>query len=400
MKVVVPLPMPGSWERRRGKYLFKRIKRDPIADEGVVTAFRDGQVTLRSKRREDGFTNAELEIGYQGIRAGDLVIHGMDGFAGAIGVSDSDGKASPVVHAYLSMDGNDPRFFAYLLRDLAINGFITSLAKGIRERSTAFDSEMFKCLDLPLPPVSQQKAIADYLDRETARIDALIEKKQQELGLFSEFRTAYISRELSQIRNQSPVKLKYLFRIVGGGTPTTDPSNWGGQVQWATPVDLAKSNGDAIASTERTLTSEGLQSQSRLVGASSIIISTRAPIGYVAQCVVPMSFNQGCKGLEPKIELDTRFFLHQMSTLAETLNSLGQGSTFKELSSESLSQVQLKMTDIATQRTISKRIDEKMLLIARAIVSTTKQIELLTERRQALITAAVAGELDIPEAAA
>ena len=56
--------------------------------------FRDGQVTLRSNRREDGFTNAVKEIGYQHIAKGDLVVHAMDGGFGAIGVSDSAGKAS------------------------------------------------------------------------------------------------------------------------------------------------------------------------------------------------------------------------------------------------------------------------------------------------------------------
>ena len=67
-------------------------------DDGVITCFRDGEVTLRSNRREDGFTMADKEIGYQGIDAGDLVVHGMDGFAGAIGISDSRGKASPVLN--------------------------------------------------------------------------------------------------------------------------------------------------------------------------------------------------------------------------------------------------------------------------------------------------------------
>lgn len=61
-----------------------------------MTCFRDGTVTLRKNRRLRGYTEATVEHGYQGIRKGDLVIHGMDAFAGAIGVSDSDGKGTPV----------------------------------------------------------------------------------------------------------------------------------------------------------------------------------------------------------------------------------------------------------------------------------------------------------------
>jgi type I restriction enzyme S subunit len=88
--------IPVEWAERRMKYLFTPLKRPVRDDDEVITAFRDGNVTLRRNRREEGFTFALQEIGYQGVRKGDLVIHGMDGFAGAIGISDSDGKATPV----------------------------------------------------------------------------------------------------------------------------------------------------------------------------------------------------------------------------------------------------------------------------------------------------------------
>ena len=88
--------LPEHWEERRGKFLFDLKKRPLREEDDVITAFRDGQVTLRTNRRTEGFTNSLKEIGYQGVRKGDLVIHAMDGFAGAIGVSDSDGKCSPV----------------------------------------------------------------------------------------------------------------------------------------------------------------------------------------------------------------------------------------------------------------------------------------------------------------
>lgn len=77
--------MPRHWKCIRGKYILRYIQKPIKEDDGVITCFRDGEVTLRSNRREEGFTMADKEIGYQGIDAGDLVVHGMDGFAGAIG---------------------------------------------------------------------------------------------------------------------------------------------------------------------------------------------------------------------------------------------------------------------------------------------------------------------------
>ena len=79
------------------KNILIQLKRVVKPDDNIITCFRDGEVTLRSKRREDGFTMSDKEIGYQGIEKNDLVVHGMDGFAGAIGLSDSRGKGSPVL---------------------------------------------------------------------------------------------------------------------------------------------------------------------------------------------------------------------------------------------------------------------------------------------------------------
>lgn len=90
--------IPATWNIIRGKYLLKYLQKPVKEDDGVITCFRNGEVTLRSNRREDGFTMSDKEIGYQGIDVGDLVVHGMDGFAGAIGISDSRGKASPVLN--------------------------------------------------------------------------------------------------------------------------------------------------------------------------------------------------------------------------------------------------------------------------------------------------------------
>ena len=90
--------MPAHWDVIRGKYILRYMQKPVREDDGVITCFRDGEVTLRSNRREDGFTMSDKEIGYQGIDVGDLVVHGMDGFAGSIGISDSRGKASPVLN--------------------------------------------------------------------------------------------------------------------------------------------------------------------------------------------------------------------------------------------------------------------------------------------------------------
>ena len=79
----IPL-IPSSWNVLKGKILFKEEKRPIRQQDEIVTCFRDGQVTLRKNRRLEGFTNSLKEIGYQGIRKGDLVIHNMDALQGLL----------------------------------------------------------------------------------------------------------------------------------------------------------------------------------------------------------------------------------------------------------------------------------------------------------------------------
>ena len=169
--------IPADWKITRGKNILTILDRPVKNDDGIITCFRDGEVTLRSNRREDGFTMSDKEIGYQGINVGDLVVHGMDGFAGAIGISDSRGKATPVLSV---MDSSqNKRYLMYYLRCAAFCGLFLSLSTGIRIRSCDTNWNKLKNIMYLLPPLDEQKEIAQYLDEKTAAIDSLVAKKNR-----------------------------------------------------------------------------------------------------------------------------------------------------------------------------------------------------------------------------
>lgn len=190
--------IPAHWEMVKLKNGFDMQKRPAIKSAGIVTAFRDGQVTLRSNRRIDGYTEGDKQIGYQTIHPGDLVIHAMDAFAGAIGVSDSLGKSTPVYSACIPKSGFNAHFYARALRHIALTGYISSLAKGVRERSTDFRWADAKELSIPKPPLEEQNSIVSFLNRETAQIDNLIGKQQQLIDLLAEKRQAIITRAVTK----------------------------------------------------------------------------------------------------------------------------------------------------------------------------------------------------------
>ncbi len=189
--------IPSSWQTERAKRLFTKMQRPVRPDDDVVTCFRDGRVTLRRNRRLRGFTEATVFSGYQGIRKGDLVIHGMDAFAGAIGVSDSDGKGTPVYNVCEPGPGVIASYYAHTVREMSRSQWILALAKGIRERSTDFRYEMFGNQIVPLPPPDEQAAIVRFLDHANRKIDGFIRAKRKLIGLLNEQKQAIIHRAVT-----------------------------------------------------------------------------------------------------------------------------------------------------------------------------------------------------------
>ncbi len=190
--------VPRHWGSGRAKTLFTKMSRPVRPEDEVVTCFRDGRVTLRKNRRLRGFTEATAFSGYQGIRSGDLVIHGMDAFAGAIGVSDSDGKGTPVYNVCQPRSDANAHYYAQLVRVMSQSQWILALAKGIRERSTDFRFETFGNQRIPLPPPSEQAAIVRFLDHANSRIERAIRAKRKIITLLNEQKQAIIHRAVTR----------------------------------------------------------------------------------------------------------------------------------------------------------------------------------------------------------
>lgn len=182
--------MPEHWECIKGKYVLKYLQKPVREDDGVITCFRDGEVTLRSNRREDGFTMSDKEIGYQGIDVGDLVVHGMDGFAGSIGISDSRGKASPVLNV---LDTEmDKKYVMYYLRSMAYSDVFLALATGIRVRSCDLRWNKLAELLYPVPPLDEQIKISAHIDDTLEEANAVISIKKKQLETLEEYKKSVI----------------------------------------------------------------------------------------------------------------------------------------------------------------------------------------------------------------
>jgi type I restriction enzyme S subunit len=156
----------------------------------LVTAYRDGQVTLRKLRRAEGYTEAAENSGYFVVSADDVVLHGLDGFAGAVGTAEASGACSPVYHVLRPLSDADPHYWGRMLRVLAVTGYLALFVTSTRER--AYDMrnwEVMGRIPVPVVPIHEQRRIGNVL----RKIPALRDVFDRSIALLQEHRQALIT---------------------------------------------------------------------------------------------------------------------------------------------------------------------------------------------------------------
>lgn len=150
-------------------------------------------------------------------------------------------------------------------------------------------------------------------------------------------------------------KIEQLGKIISGGTPSTTNENyWNGEVIWITPKDLSKNKSKYIYTGERNITKDGLDNSSaKLLLANSVLLSSRAPIGYLAIAGCELTTNQGFKSIicDESIVLP-EYLYYYLSTRIDELISISSGSTFLELSKSSFENFELNIHSIQDQQHI------------------------------------------------
>lgn len=189
--------IPANWRIEKGKHVLSVLSKPVLQDDDVVTCFRDGEVVLRNERRTEGFTMSDKEIGYQHIDKGDIVIHGMDGFAGSIGISKSTGKGSPVLVVCNPIKDN-PSHLVYYLRILANTNVFLALSTGIRQRSCDLKWNKISVLPFPLPSLPEQRTITTYLDEKCGEIDTLISLQEEMISELQAYKQSVITEAVTK----------------------------------------------------------------------------------------------------------------------------------------------------------------------------------------------------------
>lgn len=418
--------IPSDWEIIRGKNLLRLMNRPVRETDDVVTCFRDGEVVLRSERRTEGFTMSDKEIGYQGINKGDIVIHGMDGFAGSMGVSKSTGKGSPVLVVCNPKENDDSRYIVYYLRALAINNVFLALATGIRERSC--DLRWNKISELPFirPKAYEQKRIADFIDEKIKEIDGLITLHEQMIAKLTDYKQSVITEAVTKGLNPDVqlvpsgiewigdipekwrlAKMEYICSVitdfVASGSfeslrinvPYIDSPDYAMLVRTADLSGSAKSDKRVYISKH----SYDFLKNSNLFGGEIVLPNIGASVGDVY--LVPESlYNKmslGPNSIMLKTKYFDKFFYYYF--LGEpgrrSVINMCQATAQPKFNKTQLRGLQVVLPSLEEQQKISEFLDTKCSEVDRLIETKRHKIESLKEYKKSVIYEAVTGKIDL-----
>ena len=410
--------VPAHWEEVRGDAVIREkyeSNKGMLSDNLLSLSF--GRIVRKDVFSNDGLLPDSFET-YQVVDPGDIVFRPTDlqndwnSLRSAIAE-----ERGIITSAYIAVTSSSavPRYLHYLFRAYDHTKVFYSMGGGLRQ---AFKFADLRRLPLLMPPISEQTAIATFLDRETAKIDALIAEQQRLIALLQEKRQAVISHAVTKGLNPAApmkdsgnpgigsvplhwrvCKMKWVARMESGHTPDKKiDAYWENcEIPWVSLNDTGYlKDHDYISDTAYRVNELGIaNSSARLLPERVVAFSRDATIGRCAITTRPMAVSQHFIAWVCGDELSPEYLLFRLRTMTQELERLTTGATLKTIG----------MPDVRTLQTPVPPIDEQLAIVAHIqrscadsdmfISEAEKAIALLQERRSALISAAVTGQIDV-----
>lgn len=276
-------------------------------------------------------------------------------------------------------------------------------------------------LPVAMPPATEVELLLAHLNRETARIDALVEKKTRFIELLREKRKALINHAvtkgldpdvkmkdsgvewLGEVPEHWSVKrIKFVAELESGHTPSKqNPELWiDCTIPWVSLSDSAQlRTTDYIFETSQCISKKGIESSSaHLLPAGTVVFTRDATVGLAAIIGKSMAVSQHLIGWVPSAQVASEYLLRVFNAMAAWLDSLTAGATIKTIGMDDVRQLTMPLPPHTEQQAIIEFIQRESVKLDKLIDVSRRSIELLKERRSSLITAAVTGQIDLREA--
>jgi type I restriction enzyme S subunit len=360
------------------------------------------------------------------LEPGDILI-AMTGYIGEVAVVRETDLPALLNQRVGRFSIRDPRrldreFLYYVVTAPSIRQEIEGLGYGSAQPNVS--PSLIQGVSVPLPPIAYQRAIASTLGALDSKID--LNRRMNETleamarAIFKDWfvdfgptrakmegRAPYLGADIWSLfpdrldddgkpDGWSASTIGQEVEVVGGSTPSTkEAAFWGGEVAWATPKDLSSLSTPVLLSTERQITEAGLaQIASGLLPVGTVLLSSRAPIGYMAIAQIPVAVNQGFIAMICNKQLSNVFVWLWTHTNMETVHQNANGSTFQEISKASFRPIEVI---IATPE-ILRVFNETVRPLFARIVANEKENRSLAATRDFLLPKLMTGEVRVKEA--
>lgn len=395
---MTPPLMADKWSSVRLSYLFRPRTETDQPYLNVLSVYRDFGVIPKSSR-DDNFNRTPTDLSrYQVVHPGDLVVNRMKAWQGSLGVSAYEGIVSPDYEVLRPTTARlDSRFLHHLLRSRPMIGEYAVRSTGIRPSQWRLYWAQMRMITVCIPAPLEQRTVADFIDRETARIDTLIEEQQRLIDTLQERRTAVVSSAFSGDAVHSRIQ-HACVDVVDCPHTTPEVTEGGGYeaVRTASVRGGKFRPGNGITVSRETWLSRNGAGAPKL---GDVLFTREAPAGEA--CMVPsedVCLGQRMVLLRVDSEVcNGRFLLWQIYSdrVQDHFRLAANGSTVGNVRLPVLRSTPIWLPPLDEQLRVVAYLDEQTSKIDTLITETERFIELARERRSALITAAVTGQIDV-----
>lgn len=404
--------VPEHWETKRIRHVFNESDEKVEDDSGELLSLSQYTgVSLKKNCEKSGMFEAETTEGYKVVHKNQFVMNIMLAWNGSYAVSNLEGVISPAYCVFDFIIDCEPKFFHYLLRIKAYSGAFKTLSKGIIDSRLRLYPSKFYTFPVIVPPLPEQKAIAEYLDKKTAQINGLVSAKQKQIELLKEYKQSVIANAVTgKLNKNSRMKdsgISWIGKI---------PENWeikrvasffdenkvlnkdftfkkAYQFKFGSLV-MKNEVGDEKEYEETYVKYTVLNKNDIVLNGLNLnydFVSQR-----VAICPAPGIITSAYIAMTPRKTIDAMYYLWLFKTMDNKKMLHGMGSGIRlTLSFSDMKNQQIPVPPLSEQKEIVAYIEKKVSSIDSQIASIENQIANLNEYKQSLISDVVTGKVKV-----
>lgn len=404
--------IPKMWSIKKLKYIFEIKKR--IAGKIGFDVLSVTQKGIKIKDIESGEGQLSMDYSkYQRVYPGEFAMNHMDLLTGYVDISNYDGVTSPDYRVFAVRDKHSfySRYYLYLLQDGYKQRRFFHLGQGSAHLGRwRLPTEAFNEIVYPCPSLTEQIHIASFLDHETVKIDNLIEKQQQLIELLKEKRQAVISHAVTKGLNPDVqmkdsgvewlgevpehwgvTRAKFISKIFVPQRNKPELNSDSG-IFWVTMENMSQHY--ITSSHQRVSDLAASQSGSKILPKGAVIASCVGNFGVAAINKIDVIINQQLQAFQP-VNVIADYLLAMVSISKNYFELIGTAATLIYVNKEGFENLPVLVPPESEQISICKFIDDNNEKFELLIDHSINQINLLQERRTALISAAVTGKIDV-----